>query len=157
MLYSHERITHQKQPTIMSCVATCLAMLVNEDAIYVDAEFSAEYNKGAMDVPAYLGGFGVSCTPWMSAGIHAISANKVYLATVPSLQLQGLFHQIIIDTRFEQVKVYDPCKGIPSKLHYVFSFDTEDKTAYPLRSFIIDYEIKLPVEHDNGQSGEGLY
>ena len=157
MLYSHERITHQKQPTIMACVATCLAMLVKEDAIYVDAEFSKQYSKGAIDVPAYLGGFGVCCTPWLSAGIHALSDDKIYLATVPSLQLPGLFHQIVIDTRFGQVEVFDPCKGIPSKLHYEFNYNPEDPTSYPLRSFIIDYEIKLPVRHCNGQSGEGLY
>lgn len=158
MLYKHEPIIHQSQPTMMSCIATCMAMLIKEDAVYVDQEFSNAYTEGSSDVPAYLGMFGIRCIPHLSAGMHDISAFKVYLATVPSLQLPGLFHQIIIDTRFGQVSVYDPCKGIPNKQWYTFEVDRDkiDAFAYPLRSYIIDYEIILPVDVSYEQSKQSI-
>ena len=156
MLYRHERIKHQTQPTSMSCIATCMAMLVDRPAHFVDQEFSLDYMSGVRDVPMFLAEYGSRCIPWLSAGIHQFTEGKLYLATVPSLQLPGLFHQIIIDTRFGELEVYDPTKGYDGKLHYVASPDTEDKTAWPLRSFIIDYEIILPAEHHCEQSDQGV-
>lgn len=145
-----KRIKHQTQPTPFSCIATCLAMLMNRSAHYVDKEFTQAYAEQKVDVPMALAPFGIMCKPHFSAGIHNLNTGSLYLATVPSLMTSGLFHQIIIDTRAGIVEVYDPGKGMTYRTqHYVRSDSPVlnhddpyyDKLAFPLRTWIIDYEI----------------
>lgn len=145
MLTMKDRITHKTQPTVMSCMAACLAMLLERDVEEVDSEFSLDYVRGYIDVATYLYRQGIFAQPHITAGMHQIRPGRLYLATVPSLQLPGLFHQIIIDARFSDVKVYDPCKGLQGKQYYSYDHIAEgNDLAYPLRSFLIDYEIILP-------------
>lgn len=145
MLTMKDRITHKTQPTVMSCMAACLAMLLDRDVEEVDNEFSLDYVRGYIDVATYLYRQGIFAQPHITAGMHQIYPGRLYLATVPSLQLPGLFHQIIIDARFDGVTVYDPCKGLEGKQYYSYDHIAEEnELAYPLRSFLIDYEIILP-------------
>ena len=145
MLTVNDRITHKTQPTIMSCVPTCLAMLLDKDPKEVDDEFSSAYIRGHIDIASYLYQRGIFAQPHITAGIHQIRHGRLYLATVPSLQQPGLFHQIIIDARFDGVTVYDPVKGLEGKQYYSYDHVAEgNDLAYPLRSFLIDYEIILP-------------
>lgn len=145
MITINDPIKHKTQPTMMSCIATCLAMLLDKDPKEVDEEFSLEYIRGHIDVASYLYRQGIFAQPHVTAGIHQIRPGRLYLATVPSLQIPGLFHQIIIDARFDNVTVYDPCKGLEGKQYYSYDHIAEDsELAYPLRSFLIDYEIILP-------------
>lgn len=145
MITVNDRITHKTQPTMMSCMAACLAMLLDRDVEEVDNEFSLDYVRGYIDVATYLYRQGIFAQPHITAGMHQIYPGRLYLATVPSLQLPGLFHQIIIDARFGDVKVYDPCKGLQGKQYYSYDHTAEgNDLAYPLRSFLIDYEIILP-------------
>lgn len=144
-----KRIHHQTQPTASSCIATCLAMLINRDSSHVNDEFTKDYISGHIDVPVYLGRYGILCKPQLAAGIHQLTTGKLYLATVPSLQLAGMFHQVIIDTRDGEIKVLDPAKGFNKKVQYYTISSSEldsdsesyNNCAYPLRSFILDYEI----------------
>lgn len=145
MITTKDRITHKTQLTVMSCIATCLAMLLDKDPKQVDDEFTTDYIRGFTDVSNYLYKHGIFAQPHITAGIHQIRPGRLYLATVPSLQLPGLFHQIIIDARFDGVTVYDPCKGLEGKQYYSYDHIAEgNDLAYPLRSFLIDYEIILP-------------
>ena len=145
MITINDPINHITQPNIMACIPTCLAMLTSKDPVDVDREFTPLYNEGLLDVASYLYRYNIFAQPHLTAGIHQIRPGRLYLATVPSLQLPGLFHQIIIDARFGDVKVYDPCKGLQGKQYYSYDHIAEgDDLAYPLRSFLIDYEIILP-------------
>lgn len=145
MITIKDRIAHKTQPTVMSCIPTCLAMLLGKDPKEVDHEFSPSYIRGYIDVASYLYRYGVLALPHVTAGIHQILKGRLYLATVPSLQTPGLFHQIIIDARFDSVIVYDPVKGLEGKQYYSYDHIAEgNNLAYPLRSFVIDYEIILP-------------
>lgn len=145
MITMKDRITHKTQQSMMSCIPTCLAMLLDKDPKQVDDEFTTDYIRGFTDVSNYLYKHGVFAQPHITAGMHQIRPGRLYLATVPSLQLPGLFHQIIIDARFGNVTVYDPCKGLEGKQYYSYDHIAEDnELAYPLRSFLIDYEIILP-------------
>lgn len=145
MITIKDRITHKTQPTMMSCMAACLAMLLDKDVEEVDSEFSLDYIRGYIDVASYLYQRGIFAQPHITAGMHQIRPGRLYLATVPSLQLPGLFHQIIIDARFDGVTVYDPAKGLEGKQYYSYDHIAEEnELAYPLRSFLIDYEIILP-------------
>lgn len=145
MITINDPIKHKTQPTVMSCMAACLAMLLDRDVEEVDNEFSLDYVRGYIDVASYLYRQGIFAQPHVTAGMHQIRPGRLYLATVPSLQLPGLFHQIIIDARFDGVTVYDPAKGLEGKQYYSYDHIAEEnELAYPLRSFLIDYEIILP-------------
>lgn len=145
MITINDPIKHKTQKSIMSCIPTCLAMLLDKDPEQVYDEFTKDYIHGFTDVSTYLHKHGVFAQPHITAGMHQIRPGRLYLATVPSLQLPGLFHQIIIDARFGDVKVYDPCKGLQGKQYYSYDHVAEgNDLAYPLRSFLIDYEIILP-------------
>lgn len=151
-------IEHQTQPTGLACMATCLAMLTRRKAKFVDEEFTPKYVRNHVDVPMWLATYGIRCLPQITSGIHQLHHGKLYLATVPSLMTAGLFHQIIIDTRLGTIGVYDPAQGFSKTTQYYLDPDHNrlkmdhpdyDRLAFPLRSWIIDYELEY-VE-DGGQ------
>lgn len=61
---------------------------------------------------------------------NTVWMDKVYLACVPSLNLPGSFHQILLDTRSGDLEVLDPAEE--SKERY---------TPDNLTSWILEYEI----------------
>lgn len=142
-------LTHVIQKDSMSCIAACLSMLTGKDQLIIDEEFTPYYLKNELTVSRYLEQHNIGSIPYYTAGIHEILNGNLYLCTAPSLQIQGFFHQIIIDARFVEPVVYDPCKGIPNKHYYVKERNNRDADyhlQFPLRSFLIDYKIILPSE-----------
>lgn len=151
------RIVHQTQPTPLSCIATCLAMLVGRKAHFVDAEFTQDYGQQKVDVPMALAPFNIMCKPQLAAGVHQLATGSLYLATVPSLMSAGLFHQIIIDTRSGKVEVFDPGQGVSKTTQYyvppespTLDQDSQfyDHLAFPLRTWILDYELVILDDAD---------
>lgn len=77
---------------------------------------------------------------------HTCYADKVYLATVASLNTRGGLHQIIIDCRNGQTVVFDPARGFENKFYYAWEpTKGDDEWAVPLVSWLIEYEV---VPHD---------
>lgn len=151
------RIVHQTQPTPLSCIATCLAMLVGRKAHFVDQEFTPKYLRNQHDIPMFLAMWGIMCRPQLTAGIHQLATGSLYLATVPSLMSAGLFHQIIIDTRSGNVEVFDPGQGVSKTTQYyvppespTLNQDSQfyDPLAFPLRTWILDYELVILEDAD---------
>lgn len=151
------RIVHQTQPTPLSCIATCLAMLCGRKAHFVDQEFTQDYGQQKVDVPIALAPFNIMCKPQLAAGVHQLATGSLYLATVPSLMSAGLFHQIIIDTRSGKVEVFDPGQGVSKTTQYYVppespTLDPDsqfyDPLAFPLRTWILDYELVILDDAD---------
>lgn len=145
-------IKHQTQPTPLSCIATCLAMLAGRPAKFVDQEFTPKYVRNQHDIPMFLAMWGIICKPQITAGIHELKIGSLYLATVPSLMSAGLFHQIIIDVREGHVEVYDPGQGVSKTTQFyvppdslMLDHDSEfySNLAFPLRTWILDYELVI--------------
>lgn len=150
-------IKHQTQPTPLSCIATCIAMIQGRDAGLVDDEFTLYYSKQRTDVPMYLAHDGIMCKPHLAAGIHELKIGSLYLATVPSLMSAGLFHQVIIDVREGIVEIYDPGQGFSKTTQFyvppdspMLDHDSEfySNLAFPLRTWILDYELVIPEDDD---------
>lgn len=160
MITNDQIITHVIQKDSMSCIPACLSMLTGKDQLIIDKEFIPYYLKNELTVSRYLEKHNIRTIPYYTAGIHEILNGNLYLGTVPSLQIQGLFHQIIIDARFVKPVVYDPCKGIPNKNYYVVERCDDDRDChlqFPLRSFLIDYKIILPSRGTaNGLESEDI-
>ena len=147
-----QKLRRQTQPNSLSCIATCLAMLTHRPASFIDQEFTQKYTDQKTDIPMFLSFYGIMCKPGLAAGIHNLHQGKLYLATVPSLMTSGLFHQVIIDTRFGIIDVYDPAEGFSKTSQYYIRPDspkldhddpTYDKLAFPLRTWILDYELMM--------------
>ena len=146
------QIKHQTQPTPLSCIATCLAMLAGRPAKFVDQEFTPKYVRNQHDIPMFLAMCGILCKPQITSGIHELKIGSLYLATVPSLMSAGLFHQIIIDVREGIVEVYDPGQGVSKTTQFyvppdslMLDHDSEfySNLAFPLRTWILDYELVI--------------
>ncbi|ECI5363932.1 hypothetical protein DU846_01940 [Salmonella enterica subsp. diarizonae] len=71
-----------------------------------------------------------------------IKLNCVYLVTVPSVNMLGWFHQIIIDTR-EGFKIFDPNRGLKGRKYYVFRSLPKGKNQIKLQAWITDYEVYI--------------
>lgn len=69
---------------------------------------------------------------------NRLQAGVVYLATVPSLNLPGTFHQIILDCRSEEILILDPA-AFTGKNYY--ALDVIDGMSCPLVTWILDYEV----------------
>lgn len=71
-----------------------------------------------------------------------IELNKVYLVAVPSLNMPGLFHQIIMDTR-AGLEILDPNRGVKGRKYYVLSVSPRSSKQVKLRAWILDYEVYI--------------
>lgn len=103
-------IKHVIQPTHNTCVSACMAMILDKDIDIIVNEFHDKYWENSIENNEfdYLDKHGVAyelCTA-RDQGIYEGTIN--YLS-VPSLNIVGGIHAIIVDARNGYV-VYDPCK-----------------------------------------------
>ena len=139
-------IVHQTQPTSNTCVCTCLAILLGKPAQEVIDKWHARYytqQEVMLDILEEEG-FAVECH--YSAGRATLLPGFAYLLTVPSLNLEGQMHQVIVDWRDAAVGpvCLDPAKGLPDRKYYTLSEDEWDDVveARLLTSWILDFTIK---------------
>ncbi len=138
-------IVHQTQPSENSCVCTCLAMLMGKPAADVVAKWHTKYYMEHETLLEILEeeGFRVHCH--YAAGAARLVEGKLYLITVPSLNIEGSFHQVIVDWRDRSKPgvCYDPAKGLEGRKYYTLDMDEWDEVdaARLLTSWIIDFTI----------------
>lgn len=113
----HE-IYPQSQLTPTSCVPACISMYTG-----IDQQKIIDQMKEHGDS---TGGLHCEFRQWVRMGYLPrtlpypdliLGYKKVFLLTVPSLNIKGGNHRILIDYQ-ENLKVYDPNDGIPGKLVY---------------------------------------
>lgn len=136
---------HQTQPTPMSCVCTCLAMLMNQPAQdVIDAYHTAYFDDQVLDVHDILRENKFTFTHEMAGRVQTLLPGAVYLLTVASLNIPGGLHQILVDYREQNMpRVLDPAKGYSNRKYYTFDTAEVDdvKEAFELFSWIVDYTI----------------
>ena len=135
-----KKITHQVQPTPTSCASTCIAMLLNIDVNIVIDEFHDGFMSHNEDMSGYLKRKGLDIVELMSTN-NMIMWDKVYLMTVPSLNLKGINHYIVGDSRGDLFKVYDPNKGKDGKFYYC-NEDDDNPLSFRIQTWSLDYEVK---------------
>lgn len=134
-----KRIKHQKQGD-RQCVCTCIAMIAGIKKNTVVKRHHVKYmSNNNYGIDKILEDFGIGYNTCDGNYLHK---GKVYLATVPSLNMLGYFHQIIIDNR-DGIQVFDPNRGVPGKNYYVTKVSPTSRKQILLRSWIIDYEVYL--------------
>ena len=139
------QIQHQTQPTGNTCVCTCIAMLTGKPAQEVIDKWHTRYYSSQEWLGDILEEEGVSFTYPVANEPHRLDPGKVYLLTVASLNIEGSFHQLIVDWRSSAPVVLDPAKGrTPGSKYYTLDLDEWDEVelARMLTSWVVDFTIK---------------
>lgn len=111
-------ITHQTQPCTVSCVSTCLAMLLDEPAEGVIEQVHAKYRTGNTSLRELMNELDIPFTSFDTCDNVALADVGAYLVSVPSLNFQGGVHQLIIEVTEDDYFVIDPVKGRDDRLYY---------------------------------------
>lgn len=132
-------IKHQTQLCPVSCVSTCLAMVVDRPASEVITQMHSSYRSGDLTLRAMLDCLGVHYTAFYSVDNPSLVDEGVYLCTAPSLNIEAGNHQILIEVTDENYFVLDPVRGRVDRKYYVpRGQGNSDPLAIDLGGFIID-------------------
>lgn len=136
-------IIHQMQPTGSSCICACVAMLTGKPVEEVVDKYHVHFfNNQSITLRDILEEEQFTVERGSESAGDLLAPGHVYLLTVPSLNLVGLFHEIIVDYREAMdVKVFDPAQGRKGARFYTLDNAHEDPKSFILASWIIDYKI----------------
>lgn len=138
----HNVITHLQQTQKLNCASACLAMLTDKTVEEVTEDFHEGYTNNIKEVWEYLEQNDVLFTILL-AGCRLPDLDKVYLASVPSLNIKGGLHYIVIETTEDgNWWIYDPNLGREEVMWYVAS----DKHVINEQSFAIkSYQLEIEI------------
>ena len=109
-------IKHINQKCGKSCVAACLEMITGKpQETFISKWGRKDKTIGDEEVKAALRQHGFYYIPY---GLNTLVSGRVYIITVPSLNLPRENHAIVIDFRGKICRAYDPQAGISGKLYY---------------------------------------
>lgn len=113
-----DKITLVTQPTAKSCVHACLAMVSGVDVLDVIKDLGDNDGLTDEEMLAWLVRRHIMPLEIGAARhLHSFPLQGLYLATVPSLNLQGRGHQIVIELNRDYV-VHDPNNGYEGREFY---------------------------------------
>lgn len=102
----------QTQPCKFSCVATSLAILTGANAQVFHARFHKEYWEGNASIGSMLRELDLPFKSFDSADRNSIETPGIYLCGVPSLNVVGGMHQLVVEVlNNEQWQICDPAQG----------------------------------------------
>lgn len=143
------------QPTPDTCTSACLAMLTGADVQTVIEEFHADWKstENKINPSTYLSkrlvGHNVLNDPFN----NLLEWDKVYLLTVPSLNIDGGLHHIVIDLRNDFEVVLDPNRGRDSRRYYIgWSDEPRNNLEVRLHAWLTELEV-VPAESSKRQGG----
>ena len=129
-----------------NCASACIAMILNEDVETVTKEFHDKYIGQKLEVHEYL----ESKNIWFRrclAGERSVTIGFVYILGVPSLNIKGGSHYIVVECVEGGWFVYDPNDGKEGKYSYS-KLNTDDDFYLPIVSWEPHYEFsRINLEH----------
>jgi len=131
-----------QQSTDNGCMSACIAMVLDLPLDEVMEAFHDDYHEGEIRAEDYIRMRGVDVELLFAAGSRVYS-DQLYIVSVPSLNLEGINHVVVMDTRNNETKVFDPNEGREGKRYYtkVDSKLNDDPLAFPLKGFIPVYAL----------------
>lgn len=108
-----------QQPTLDTCTSACLSMITGIDVNEVIRDFHDEWKNHKTNPSEYLSHKSIQHVVNKDVFNHTLEFGFAYLLTVPSLNIDGGLHHIILDLSGDLEKVYDPNKGRDGKRYYV--------------------------------------
>lgn len=104
---------HQTQPCKFSCVSTSLAILAGRPVEEFYARFHQRYWEDRLSIGDALRELGIPFKSFDSAERNSIEEPAIYLCNVPSLNVVGGGHQVVIEILDDaDWRVYDPAQGV---------------------------------------------
>lgn len=131
-------IEHQMQPCPVSCMATSLAMICGKPAAEIIQSLHERYRQGNTSLRSMLEELHVPFRSFDSCDNNCLEFIGAYLVGVPSLNIQGGTHEIVIEVTEDDYFVFDPVKGRDGKLFYEKRGYSDADLAVELGGFNID-------------------
>ncbi|AVU77113.1 hypothetical protein [Pseudomonas rhizophila] len=135
----------QAQPCPTSCMSACVAMALNIPVGMVRREHHDTYHEGG-SLRDVLQAYGVGFESFDSADRHSINRSGLWLLAVPSLNIEGGLHQILVEFDKDSGTwvVFDPNRTVGERKFYSAAPDDEGPLARALSGFSTDAFI--PIE-----------
>lgn len=144
------KLEHQTQPCPVSCVAACMAMLARRPAVEIRDKFHERYlsnGSQGLSIRQMLTELVIPFQSFDSADRNSISGDPgFYLLCVPSLNIVGGNHQILMEMRPDGFwQVFDPAMGLmvdgKARRYYVVyeslnPLETVMHSGYTIEAFI---------------------
>lgn len=103
----------QTQPCKFSCVTTSLAVLAGQPIEKFYDRFHKQYWEGRFSIGDALRELGIPFKSFDSAERNSIEEPAIYLCGVPSLNVIGGMHQVVIEVLDDaDWRVHDPAQGV---------------------------------------------
>lgn len=131
-------IGHQMQPTSNSCFSTCMAMLKAVPARVVISEVHDWYFAGNVSTRQVLDRLEIPFESFDTADLPFFSRDGAYLVAVPSLNMPGGLHQIIVECYGGSLLVLDPAAGVQDWKYYVAALTDGYPNQVKLYGYVID-------------------
>jgi len=93
-------------------------MIADRPADQVIERFHLEYRKGGLSIGDMLRALGLAFKSFDSAERQSLDEDGVYLLSVPSLNIRGGMHQIVVEMFDGEWIVFDPNMGRDDRLYY---------------------------------------
>ncbi|WAX22442.1 hypothetical protein P6F34_gp48 [Pseudomonas phage MiCath] len=166
-------ITHQTQPTPISCMTTCLAMLVHTHAApFVEEWHKCYYMKGpdnphSMELRQILDKLELDYQTYESIDETGMGAEGVYLLAVPSLNIRGGTHAILAEFVYYdkpdedgntcEWSLFDPARGRDGRWAYTNGQGDDEQLLFPLESYdLLAYFTRDSILHARRQYHKAL-
>lgn len=131
-----------RQPTGDTCTSACLAMITGIGVEDVINEFHQKWKDQESNPSEFLKVHGFEHEIHTDPFNNCVDWGYVYLVTVPSLNIEGGLHHIILDTSGDSEMVYDPNNGKKDKRYYVNWTRKDVKhNEVKLHAWIVDIKI----------------
>lgn len=114
------RIKSQMQLTKTGCVAACIAMACGKPVKEIMGEY--HHPEDGIDFHSFLGALKIEGVPYIEyTATGFLPYNRVFIISVPSLNIQGHTHAIVVQTQSKEEGgcfILDPNSGRPGAKCY---------------------------------------
>ena len=141
-------IKQQVQPTPITCVSTCMSMILGVPVEEVINEFHEKYyTECSITCAKYLQSKGLTVERmYADFSPKNIDYNTVYGLIVPSLNIEGGTHMVLMEVDSEgNWCIYDPNYKKESKKYYipVKYEDNDNNLEVGINSYVINFSISV--------------
>lgn len=136
-------IAHQMQPCPVSCVATSIAMVAGLPAQDVIDKFHLEYREGDLSIGDMLRHLDIPFKDFRSSDRTSLDRDDVYLCSVPSLNIRGGMHQLVVELNDGEWCVQDPNMNREGRLYYTADASLQEPAVFFSCGYSVDALIDL--------------
>lgn len=133
-------IKHQKQPCPTSCMSACVAMVAGLPAGTVRRLMHDRYRNKGMSLRQMLDELSIPFTEFSTVDDSRLEFVGAYLCTMPSLNIPGGIHAVVIEVTGTTHHVLDPNRGRKDRKFYI-KRGTKARNGVELGGFTVDAYI----------------